>query len=389
VDDRPTALQPLAPPSPAVEPDAYAVLGLSPEAEDVVVRAAYRALMHKYTTPGRLPDDPAGDDARMNAVQGAYDLLKDPTIRRAYDEHRREQAASQLAAAAPVVEPLVLDRPRKVAPAAARRRRRSLVPLLLGLLVLAGLGLAAVNLGRHLAPATGASSTSSKALAVQPQKSVSPTPAAAIGGGKPLPCYVDGRSVGSLPLKACAGRNGVATGRLDVGLGSTSESATGPSSPAASNPSQGPATGEGPSPQSAGAAPAASPAAHVFVPTPAPAAAPPVEGAESADVHQSMATVRAFYEALGSSDGVRAASLVEPEKRQAGPLSAGRINRFYGSLRAPLRLTSIYPLDPSTIFVRYQFVTAEGRPCSGAANVATTRQGDQVFIRGVRAYSGC
>ncbi|MBV8592674.1 MAG: hypothetical protein JOZ27_00065 [Caulobacteraceae bacterium] len=35
---------------------------------------------------------------------------------------------------------------------------------------------------------------------------------------KPLRCFVAGRFVGELPLSACASRNGVATGALDVGL---------------------------------------------------------------------------------------------------------------------------------------------------------------------------
>ncbi len=35
---------------------------------------------------------------------------------------------------------------------------------------------------------------------------------------RPLRCFVSGRFVGELPLSACAKRNGVATGALDVGL---------------------------------------------------------------------------------------------------------------------------------------------------------------------------
>lgn len=39
-----------------------------------------------------------------------------------------------------------------------------------------------------------------------------------LGRRQPLPCFVNGRSVGELSLPACARRNGVASGPLDVGL---------------------------------------------------------------------------------------------------------------------------------------------------------------------------
>jgi hypothetical protein len=38
---------------------------------------------------------------------------------------------------------------------------------------------------------------------------------------RPLRCFVGGKLVGELPLSACASRNGVATGALDVGLDSS------------------------------------------------------------------------------------------------------------------------------------------------------------------------
>ncbi|CAN7317870.1 hypothetical protein LJR219_001669 [Phenylobacterium sp. LjRoot219] len=42
-----------------------------------------------------------------------------------------------------------------------------------------------------------------------------------IDAAKPLRCFVDGKFVGDLTLKACAQRNGVATDALDVGLDSS------------------------------------------------------------------------------------------------------------------------------------------------------------------------
>ncbi|MBA3811857.1 MAG: hypothetical protein H0X27_09515, partial [Caulobacteraceae bacterium] len=104
---------------------------------------------------------------------------------------------------------------------------------------------------------------------------------------------------------------------------------------------------------------------------------------------ESIAAVGAFYAALGAGDGDRAAALVDPEKRVAGPLSAGEMTRFYSSLRQPLRLTQIYPLDESTVFVRYRFVTRGTRHCLGAANVMTTQRGGRTLVRGIRAFNGC
>lgn len=387
------------PPSapPEAEPDPYAVLGVSPEAEDVVIRAAYRALLHKYTTPGRLPEDPVADDARTRAVQGAYELLKDPEIRRAYDQHRREQAEAASSAAAAAAarpapaagEPLVLksnDAAR--AGRAQARRGRSAAPLMVGVVLLLALGAAALILGRKPLPGGVNDFAASQSLSVEPQKPASLASAPA----RPLPCYVDGHAIGNLPLKDCAARNGVATGQLEVGLnGPPAKTAAPPNASTA-----GPAANV--SPEAAGGSPPAQSASAgavtgVQAPRVPPPASPPSTLAgpplQQPDVDQSMATVRAFYEALGDDDGGRAAALVEPEKRDRGPLSAQRITRFYSSLREPLRLTSIYPLDPSTIFVRYQFVTTDGRTCTGAANVATTRRSDEVLIRGIRAYSGC
>jgi hypothetical protein len=369
------------------EPDPYAVLGVSPDAEDVVIRAAYRALLHKYTTPGRIPEDPVGDDARTRAVQGAYELLKDPEVRRAYDQHRREraQAAAALAArAAPVAaaEPLVL-KPEGAARRPPPRRRRSAAPLMVGLFLIAALGAGAYVLWRH--PPAFAKFASAEGVAAPSRK-----PAlAATAAARPLPCYVDGHSVGDLPLNDCAGRNGVATGQLEAGLdGQPVKAAASPIAPVR-EPAHARHVAENPRPADLPEGDLAAQLASQVAPPASPSSPQVGPSLQPPDVDQSMATVRAFYEALSDDDGTRAASLVEPTKRGAGPLSAQHITRFYSSLRQPLKLTSIYPLDPSTIFVRYQFVTADGRTCTGAANVATTRRNDQVLIGGIRAYSGC
>lgn len=65
--------------------DYYTILGVSPSAEDVVIGAAYRALMRHYH-----PDtnrDPAAQ-ARAREITAAYAVLRDPGSRAAYDAGR-------------------------------------------------------------------------------------------------------------------------------------------------------------------------------------------------------------------------------------------------------------------------------------------------------------
>ena len=62
--------------------DYYSILGVTPTSEDVVIRAAYRALMRRYH-----PDaDPSGEAAeRAQAINAAYAVLSDPQKRARYD----------------------------------------------------------------------------------------------------------------------------------------------------------------------------------------------------------------------------------------------------------------------------------------------------------------
>jgi hypothetical protein len=99
--------------------------------------------------------------------------------------------------------------------------------------------------------------------------------------------------------------------------------------------------------------------------------------------------VREFYEALGQGDGERAAAVVDPEKRQEGPLSAEEMTRFYSRLRAPLRITEIDPINADTVFVGYQFVTADDRLCRGAARVSTEHRDGDTLVTGIKTLSGC
>src|SRR5688500_14770972 len=72
-----------------VTPNHYSTLGLSPASEDVVIRAAYLALMRRYH-PDRNPSAEAA--ARARAIAAAYAVLGDPGRRAEYDDMRRSGA---------------------------------------------------------------------------------------------------------------------------------------------------------------------------------------------------------------------------------------------------------------------------------------------------------
>lgn len=67
------------------ERDAYSVLQVDPQADQIVVRAAYLALMRQYH-----PDAETPDTARVAEINRAYDQVRDPGRRRAYDIKRRQ-----------------------------------------------------------------------------------------------------------------------------------------------------------------------------------------------------------------------------------------------------------------------------------------------------------
>ncbi|QQG66426.1 DnaJ domain-containing protein [Desulfobulbus oligotrophicus] len=64
--------------------DYYARLGLSPQAEENVIKAAYRALSQKYH-----PDKNGGDNSRMQELNEAYAILSTHESKAAYDEARK------------------------------------------------------------------------------------------------------------------------------------------------------------------------------------------------------------------------------------------------------------------------------------------------------------
>ncbi len=81
-------------------PDPYKTLQVDPEAEDEVIVAAYRRLAMKYH-----PDKGGGKEAeaRMAALNAAWERIGDPARRAAYDRER--QVAAALARARPTPPP--------------------------------------------------------------------------------------------------------------------------------------------------------------------------------------------------------------------------------------------------------------------------------------------
>ena len=65
--------------------DHYAVLGLNPSADDVVIHAAWKALLRKHH-PDTNPGDPSG--ARAREINEAFAVLGKPDARARYDRLR-------------------------------------------------------------------------------------------------------------------------------------------------------------------------------------------------------------------------------------------------------------------------------------------------------------
>jgi curved DNA-binding protein CbpA len=67
--------------------DYYAILGVMPTAEEVVIRAAYKALAQRYH-PDRFNGSPEELHRKMSEINEAYDVLSDQNKRKEYDQHR-------------------------------------------------------------------------------------------------------------------------------------------------------------------------------------------------------------------------------------------------------------------------------------------------------------
>jgi len=65
--------------------DYYRALGILDDAEDIIIRAAYRALAQRYH-PDKWKGDPLEANRKMSEINEANDTLSDPIKRKKYDE---------------------------------------------------------------------------------------------------------------------------------------------------------------------------------------------------------------------------------------------------------------------------------------------------------------
>ena len=68
----------------------YELLNIAPDASDVAVRSAYRVAAKRHH-PDTNPQDRALATKRFALIQQAYDVLRDPVQRAAYDTELRQR----------------------------------------------------------------------------------------------------------------------------------------------------------------------------------------------------------------------------------------------------------------------------------------------------------
>lgn len=77
--------------------DLYAILGVLPDAEDIVVAAAYRALAQRYH-PDKWGGDPAEAHQRMSDINRAHAVLGDKVRRAEYEKARARSKQAEFTA---------------------------------------------------------------------------------------------------------------------------------------------------------------------------------------------------------------------------------------------------------------------------------------------------
>ncbi|MFM7010173.1 MAG: DnaJ domain-containing protein, partial [Betaproteobacteria bacterium] len=65
--------------------DYYRILGVLDDAEDIIIRAAYKALAQRYH-PDKWTGDKEQANRKMSEINEAYEVLSDAAKRKAYDE---------------------------------------------------------------------------------------------------------------------------------------------------------------------------------------------------------------------------------------------------------------------------------------------------------------
>ena len=126
--------------------DYYAILGVHPTAEDIVIRAAYKALAQRYH-PDRFAGSQDEAHRRMSDLTKAYEVLADPVRRQKYDRRRLTytQSVATYFNSSPRDAPPALD-PLDLRSAAAKRKRSRLA---LSALMVAVVALSAFNLFQY------------------------------------------------------------------------------------------------------------------------------------------------------------------------------------------------------------------------------------------------
>ena len=77
--------------------DLYSILGVSRDADENVLKKAYRSLAKKYH-PDLHPDD-AEAEAKFKEINEAFAILSDPEKRRKYDQEQQQKTNTQQHAA--------------------------------------------------------------------------------------------------------------------------------------------------------------------------------------------------------------------------------------------------------------------------------------------------
>jgi|UniRef100_UPI00404775FF hypothetical protein len=74
-----------------MDKDYYRILGVLDDAEDIIIRAAYKALAQRYH-PDKWLGSPEEANRRMAEINEAYSVLSDPIKRKQYDDLRDQSA---------------------------------------------------------------------------------------------------------------------------------------------------------------------------------------------------------------------------------------------------------------------------------------------------------
>jgi hypothetical protein len=113
-------------------------------------------------------------------------------------------------------------------------------------------------------------------------------------------------------------------------------------------------------------------------------------GAAGSAEFNTVATVQAFYNALGSGRYEFAGNLVIPAKRSSGPLSAPAMARYYSTFERPLQLTGTRRVGATSVIANYNYVLPGGRRCSGEAVVDLVPGEDgAALIERIRTVNPC